>query len=110
MQLHSRHKSIYPSLRHAVSCVLIWMAVTAWVMADPASVRVAVISDADNQNLAALVTTELSSSPDISLVERDDLAKIGDELKLQQLAGGDAVALGRLVGADGLLFLNKSPT
>ena len=80
-----------------------------WAVAGPASVRVAIISDADNQNLAALVTTELSSRPDISLVERDDLAKVGDELKLQQLAGSDAVALGKLVGADGLLFLNKGP-
>jgi hypothetical protein len=69
--------------------------------------RVAVISTADTADLAALVITELSGNPEISLVERDDLAKIGDELKLQQLAGSDAVAFGRLVGADGLLFLNK---
>jgi hypothetical protein len=78
-------------------------------LADPSPVRIAVISDADNQNLAALVTTELSSSPDISLVERDDLAKIGDELKLQQLAGSDAVALGKLIDADGLIFISKGP-
>ncbi len=78
-------------------------------MADPAPVRVAVISDAEDKDLAALVTTELSSNPDIILVERDDLAKVGDELKVQQLAGSDAVALGKLVGADGLLFLNKGP-
>jgi regulator of extracellular matrix RemA (YlzA/DUF370 family) len=75
--------------------------------AEPSPARVAVISDADNQNLAALVTTELSGRPDISLVERDDLAKVGDELKLQQLAGSDAVALGKLIGADGLLFIKK---
>src|ERR1019366_7457385 len=92
-----------------VSCLLIWIALMTWAVAGPASVRVAIISDADNQNLAALVTTELSSRPDISLVERDDLAKVGDELKLQQLAGSDAAALGKLVGADGLLFLNKGP-
>ena len=63
-----------------VSCLLIWIALMTWAVAGPASVRVAIISDADNQNLAALVTTELSSRPDISLVERDDLAKVGDEL------------------------------
>jgi hypothetical protein len=85
-----------------------WMTMLSSAVADPASARVAVISDADNQNLAALVTTELSSRSDISLVERDDLAKVGDELKLQQLAGSDAVGLGKLVGAEGLLFLDKS--
>jgi hypothetical protein len=74
-----------------------------------ASVRVAVISDADDRDLAALITTELSTDPEISLIERDDLAKIGDELKLQQLAGSDAVALGKLIGADGLVFIGKSP-
>ncbi len=86
---------------------LIWIGSIAAALADQAPVRVAVISDADNQNLAALVTTELSSSPDISLVERDDLAKVGDELKLRQMARSDAVTLGKLVGADGLLLLDK---
>ncbi len=90
------------------SCFLIWLALMTWAVADPASVRVAVISDAENKDLAALVTTELSSHPDITLVERDDLAKVGDELKLQQLAGSDAVSLGKLIGADGLLLLDKN--
>jgi curli biogenesis system outer membrane secretion channel CsgG len=71
------------------------------------SPKVAVISDTDEKDLAALITTELSSTPNLQLVERDDLAKIGDEAKLQQLAGQDAVALGKLVGADGLLFIAR---
>jgi len=54
-----------------------------------------------------LLITELSNSPNITLVERDDLAKVGDELKLQQLADSDAVALGKLIGADGLIFISK---
>jgi hypothetical protein len=74
-----------------------------------ASVRLAVISDADNQAFAASLITELSSGQDVSLVERDDLAKVGDELKLQQMAGSDAIALGKLIGADGLIFINKAP-
>src|SRR5882762_376819 len=69
--------------------------------------RIAVVSTADTTDLAALLTTELSSNPDITLAERDDLAKVGNELKLQQLAGSDAVALGKLIGADGLIFLSK---
>jgi hypothetical protein len=83
---------------------LLWMTLILSAMADPAPTRVAVISDPDNQNLAALLTSELSSNPGIALVERNDLAKAGDELKLQQLAASDAVALGRLIGADGLIF------
>jgi hypothetical protein len=79
------------------------------VLADIAPARVAVIGDGDDKNLAALLTTELSANAAIALVERDDLAKIGDELKLQQLAGKDAVALGKLAGADGLLFIDKRP-
>ena len=69
--------------------------------------RVAVVSTADTADLAALVMTELSSNAEINLVERDDLAKVGDELKLQQLASSDAVALGKLIGADGLIFITK---
>jgi len=49
----------------------------------------------------------LSSNAAVALVERDDLAKIGDEAKVQQLAGNDATALGKLANADGLLFLDQ---
>jgi hypothetical protein len=80
---------------------------TASLRAEAPALRIAVIGDADEEDLAALITSELSSNQDISLVERDDLAKVGDELALQQLAGSDPVALGKLLGADGLLFLDK---
>lgn len=69
--------------------------------------RIAIVSDPASQDLAALVTAEISSNPSVSLVERDDLAKIGDEAKLQQMAGSDATALGKLLGADGLVFLDR---
>jgi len=74
------------------------------------SVRVAVISTADTADLAALVAAELSGNRNLVLLERDDLAKIGDEAKVQQLASSDAFALGKLVGADGLISLGKTPT
>ena len=94
-----------------ILCAVTWSSLALFGFADEASpARVAVISDADEKDLAALVTSELSGNPGITLLERDDLAKIGDELKVQQLAGSDAVALGKMVGADGLLFLNKIPT
>ncbi len=84
---------------------LIWMALTTWMIADP--VRVAIISDSGSKDLSELVTAELSSNSTILLVERDDLAKIGDEAKVQQMAGSDATALGRLAKADGLLFFDQ---
>jgi curli biogenesis system outer membrane secretion channel CsgG len=79
------------------------------VAATRPAVRIAVVSDASEKDLAALVTTELSSSPSVTLLERDDLARIGDEAKVQQMAGSDATALGRLAGADGLVFLDQHP-
>jgi hypothetical protein len=91
-------------------CALIWMALILSASAEPSPARVAVISDADNQNLASLITTELSDNQGIRLVERNDLAKVGDELKLQQLASSDSVALGKLIGADGLVFISKGPS
>jgi hypothetical protein len=90
--------------RSLVFTVLLGAGLTGMGVAD--SLKVAVISDADGQNLAALVATELSSRPDIVLVERDELAKVGDEAEIQTLAGQDAVALGKLVGADGLVFIS----
>jgi hypothetical protein len=101
----------------AVFRTLIWMMLVTAPMGltMPASAgstsaaRIAVVSDASEKDLASLVTTELSSGPSVTLIERDDLAKIGDEIKVQQMAGSDTVALGRLAGADGLVFLDKGP-
>jgi curli biogenesis system outer membrane secretion channel CsgG len=64
---------------------------------------------AETADLVDLLTAELSNTPAITMVERTDLAKVGDEAKLQQLAGSDAVALAKLIGADGLIFISKSP-
>jgi hypothetical protein len=82
-----------------------WSVLVTLAMAAPA--RIAIISDAGSKDLSTLVTTELSSNDGVVLVERDDLAKIGDEAKVQQMAGSDATALGKLANADGLLFLDQ---
>ena len=89
------------------SAFLLPVLLAATLRADAASIKVAIISDTDNKDLAALVATELTSGHAVDLVERDDLARVGTEAKLQQLAGSDAAALGKLVGADGLVFLDK---
>ena len=82
-------------------------ALSAGEPANPPPVRIAVVGDADTANLAALVTAELSGDAGIHLLDREELARVGDELKLRQLAGSDAVALGKLIGADGLVFLRR---
>ncbi len=80
--------------------------------AEPASpgspLRLAIVADPDCADLAALVTTELSGDAALHLLEREELAKAGDEARLQQLVRQNSVTLGRLVGADGLLFLHKT--
>jgi hypothetical protein len=99
----------------AGALVLGWLLVsvlTATALAEPtqsaAPARLAIVADPDCANLAALVTAELSSDSGLHLLERDELARIGDETRLRQLAQEDTVSLGKLVGADGLLFLNKA--
>jgi hypothetical protein len=87
--------------------VFFWMTMLSLAVADPTSARIAVVSDASEKDLAALVTTELTSCSTITILERDDLAKIGDEAKVQQMAGSDATALGKLLGTDGLVFLDR---
>jgi nucleoredoxin len=72
--------------------------------------HVAMVADANSGDLASIVLADLSNDSTLTLIERNDLAKIGDEIKLQQLAGDNAVSLGQMLGADGLLFLKKQPT
>ncbi len=92
-----------------LSALLLGLSNGAPLMAEPPQVRIAVIGDAESRNLSALVAAELSVRPDVALVEREDLSRLGDEKKLEGLASSDALALGKLLHADGLLFLNKTP-
>lgn len=83
----------FPQLRLAVIS-LVCMTVAAMAEAP----RIAIISRADVSDLSALIVTELTNDPHIALVERDELAKAGDEPKQQTLARSDASALGKLIG------------
>ena len=52
------------------------------------------------RDLSALIGAELSGRPDVALVEREDLSRLGDERKLELACGySDAVALGKLAWA-----------
>ena len=95
-----------------IGIVILWSMVAGLATgAGPAPTppRIAIISGSDASDLATLLTAELSQNKDLQLLERNDLTKVGDEIQLQRLAGNDAVSLGKLVGADGLIFITKSP-
>jgi len=96
-------------MQRAVILVICWSTLAHALAAgsSPIPPRLAVISDAGGKDLASLLAAELSLDPAVTLIERDDLAKIGDEAKIQQMASSDATALGKVVGADGLLFLDQ---
>ena len=87
--------------------IFLMLACCGHVVANPA--RVAIIADEASQPVADLLTKELSAREGINLMERADLSKIGDEAKLQKMAAQDSVAAGKLLGADGLIFLRIDP-
>ncbi|HEY8965402.1 MAG TPA: hypothetical protein VIM58_03095, partial [Candidatus Methylacidiphilales bacterium] len=95
----------------AAWCTACWLGLAGTALAaSPApAARVAVVSSPETADLAALLSTELSQESALALVERDEFAKIGDEIKLRQLASTNAAGLGQMLGADGLLFLEKTP-
>jgi hypothetical protein len=70
---------------------------------------VAIVASPEGANLEALLTAELSKRPEVRLLEREALARIGDERAVQKMAGEDAASLGKLLGAEGLLVLDKDP-
>ena len=75
--------------------------------ADGEKPRIAVISTGETADFAALITAQFSQIPNLALVERDELSKIGDERALAEMAVADPQNLGRLLRADGLLFIRR---
>lgn len=99
-----------------IAMVLGW-ALPAWSQAPlPASQpaqtlpQLAIISDPSLEDLADLLTAALSARPDLRLLERQ---RIDAALKEQQLAASgledpQTLKLGQLLGADGLLILQRT--
>jgi hypothetical protein len=96
-------------MKRALLFAIFWSTGLHALAADPVPFppRLAVISDAGSKDIASSLTAELSANSALILVERDSFAKIGDEAKVQQMAGADATSLGELLGADGLLFIDR---
>ncbi|HEY8240963.1 MAG TPA: hypothetical protein VIH35_05925, partial [Kiritimatiellia bacterium] len=89
-------------LRHLLF-LLLGMAVAARAGADT---KIAILADKRLAAVGDLLTAELSGKPGLQLVERAELERV---MKEQALAGAvsveGALKLGRLVGADGCLFI-----
>lgn len=81
------------------------------VPAPPAS-RIAILAAPAQRGLADLLTAELSKQPEFTLVERESIARVVDELALSAARSGDAAAavkLGGLLAADAILFVEPEP-
>lgn len=97
----------------AIGCL--WATIACGATAAPDAFRHwAIIASEDLQQdgFSDLLTIEMSRSKDISLVEREKVAKVIEELKLSAATGAtsafDRVKLGRLVKADALVLVMLS--
>jgi len=78
----------------------------------PPAGRIAILAAPAQRGLADLLTTELSKQPGFTLVERESIARVVDELALSAARSGDgaaAVKLGGLLAADAILFVEPEP-
>ena len=82
---------------------MLWFAISLHAPAQ--AVRVAVAGDSSLANLIDATTAELSKRPDINLLERTDLEKIGQEKEIQSVLEAKDFSPVRLLPADGLVLL-----
>ncbi len=94
-------------LLFAILWLLAFLSLPSLYAAETEAPRLAIVSQNEARDLAALMTERLAKNPSFVLIERDDLAKAGDEWKLSEMARADGQMLGKLIGADGLLFLSR---
>jgi hypothetical protein len=91
------------------SCLLrflalpLWLAVAAHAFAQAA--KVAVIGDPTISDLVDVTTAQLSAIPDLSVLERSDLDKVGREQALKEAITSNDLSSVQFVPADGLVIL-----
>ena len=85
-----------------IACAF-WIAISGQVSAQ--SVRVAVAGDASLANLVDVTTAELSKQAELSVLDRADLDKLGQEQEIQAVLGSKDFSPVRLLPADGLVLL-----
>ncbi len=82
---------------------LLWIVALFWFvgMVRASEVRVAILAEREGLVLADLLAPVLSAWPEIVLVEREEIERV----RREQSAGTTGVALGRMLGAHGLIVL-----
>ena len=90
---------------HLLICftLALWLVVSVHARAQ--SARIAVMGDSSLSDLIDLTTAELSKSPDLTVLERADLAKLGQEQTLQTAINSNALPPIQFIPADGLIIL-----
>jgi hypothetical protein len=89
----------------SVPCLVfvLWLVIPTVAFAQ--SARIAVVGDPSLSNLIDVTTTQLSTIPDMSLLDRADLDKLGQEQALQTVVGSNDFSTVQLLPADGLVIL-----
>jgi hypothetical protein len=85
-----------------IACAF-WIAVSSHAFAQ--AVRVAVAGDSPLANLVDVTTAELSKQPELSVLDRADLDKLGQEQEIQSVLASKDFSSVRLLPADGLVLL-----
>ena len=86
----------------STACVL-WLVVAGDALAQ--SARVAVAGDPSLANLIDATTVQLSTEPELTVLERADLDKLGQEQALQSVLSSNDFSSVRVLPADGLVLL-----
>lgn len=93
-----------PHLKQMVTKLLFLLCITV-AGAIEAAPSIAIVSESESENVAAILGAELSKSDRISLVERDQLDAVTAESLFSNLSGGSNSKL-KLVGAKGILLID----
>ena len=96
-------KAIRPFL-HVV--FMLWLAIFS--LASAQTVRVAVGGDPTLANLVDVTTGELSNHPELTVLDRADLDKLGQEQEIESVLDTKDFSPVRLLPADGLILLRSS--
>ncbi len=87
-------------------CVAFGAVLVLRAAADP--VRLAVVCDNDELSRAAdLLTVTLSQGDDLSVLEREQVSRVWKEQALSTAVARDSLKLGEILGADGVLVLER---
>jgi hypothetical protein len=87
-----------------IACAL-WLVVSSHAAAQ--AVRIAVAGDVSLANLVDVTTGELSNQPELSILDRADLDKLGQEQEIQSVLASKDFSPVRLLPADGLILLRS---